>query len=77
MRNMEYSVVTTMGQKKSESPMGIEPITSRIPVGCSIRWSTRIPVVSKVIIWYHESESFSLIVASYKRKKRYSVLKKF
>ena len=33
---MEYSVVTRAGQrKKSESPTGIEPMTSYAPVGRS------------------------------------------
>ena len=36
MRKMEYSVCHERGtKKKSESPMGIEPMTSRTPVGRS------------------------------------------
>ena len=34
---------TSVGQrKKSESPTGIEPMTSRAQGGCSIHWATRI-----------------------------------
>ena len=36
MRKMEYSVCHERGtMKKSESPTGIEPMTSRTPVGRS------------------------------------------
>ena len=50
LRKMEYSVCHECGtKKKSESPTGVEPMTSRTPVGRSNHRATWRLVASEVI----------------------------